>query len=112
MPHIELKYSDDLLINADEIFEVIENVINQHDSSSGVCKGRAYPTGLYKHTHILISLSLLEKPHRDDNFSQELINKLEKEVKKIIQQDCYFSLSLNYNLSYYITNQHHVEKSC
>lgn len=110
MPHIELKYSDDLMINTSEIFDAIENTINDYDASAGVCKSRAYPTNLYKHTHALISIALLKKEHRDAEFSHGLAKRLEKAVKALIQQNCYFSLSLEYSSDYYITGYHSVEK--
>ncbi|OAJ35184.1 hypothetical protein [Piscirickettsia salmonis] len=112
MPQIELKYSDDLIIDTNKIFEAIESTINEYDSSSGVCKSRAYATSLYKHTHILVSVFLLKKPHRDDRFSQGLTDNLEQAVKEFIQQKCYFSLSLEYNSDFYITNQYCAEKNC
>jgi len=106
MPHAEIKCSSDLDIHFEKLFAGIESTINQHDSSAGECKGRAYPTTLYKHSHILITISMLTKPHRDEVFTKNLSNALEVEIKKHLNQDCFFSLLLKYNLVQYVTNRH------
>ncbi len=54
MPHVEIKYSDDLNIDTKNIFDDIENIINEVDSGAGICKSRAYPCSEYKYTHILV----------------------------------------------------------
>ena len=50
MPHVEIKYSDNLDIDTKEVFDVIEGIINKKDSSAGVCKSRAYPCSEYKYS--------------------------------------------------------------
>lgn len=106
MPHAELKYSSDLDIDAAEVLEVIETIILRHDSASGECKGRAYPSETFRHTHMLVSVSLLSKPHRDRAFSEALMADLEKSVKACLGQTCFFSLSLTYSGEFYVTNEH------
>jgi len=106
MPHAELKYSGDLEIDSDDIFKVIENTIQAHDSGSGDCKCRAYPTDQFHHTHLLVTVSLLTKAHRDEAFTKRLMQDLETEVKKRLPQRCFFSLSLEYSSNYYVTNEH------
>lgn len=108
MPHAELKYSDDLAIDTDSVFEAIENTILAHDSGSGDCKCRAYPTDQYRHTHVLVTVSMLTKAHRDAAFTENLMQDLESAVKKHLDQDCFFSLSLDYSSDYYVTNEHRV----
>jgi len=109
MPHVEIKYSDNLKINTKEVFDDIETIINQEDSSAGVCKSRAYPCLEYKHSHILITISLLTKPHRDEAFTLTLSSKLEKSIKQHLKQSTYFSLNIEYSLAYYTTNIHLVD---
>ena len=113
MPHAEIKYSADLSLDTDLIFDLIERVLNEHDSSSGVCKGRAYPASSFKHTHILFEISILRKPHRDEAFVQGLVDDLEGQLKGLIGQSCYFSLSVDFSAVGYVTNQHltdHIKK--
>jgi hypothetical protein len=109
MPHAELKYSADLEIDAQAIFKTIEDTINEHDAGSGQCKCRAYPSAEFHHTHILISISMLPKPHRDDAFTEALINDLETKIKSRLEQNFFFSLLLEYSLKTYVTNEHRVD---
>ncbi|MFK7746502.1 MAG: hypothetical protein AB8B47_15720 [Roseobacter sp.] len=106
MPHAELKYSADLQIDAPALLAEIEATILRHDPQSGACKGRAYPAAKFHHTHLLVSLSLLEKPHRDAAFTTALMQELETVVKTQVQQPCYFSFGLDYSRGYYVTNSH------
>jgi len=109
MPHVEIKYSDNLVIDTKEVFDVIENVINKKDASAGECKSRAYPCSEYKYSHILVTVSLLTKPHRDKEFTLELSRELERTIKLHLKQSLYFSLNIEYSLDYYTTNIHRVE---
>lgn len=108
MPHAELKYSDDLALDAAAILADIEAVISRHDGGAGACKGRAYPSSQFHHTHVLLTLSLLSKPHRDAAFTQALMGDVEAAVKAKLPQSCHFSLSLTYSDAYYVTNYHEV----
>lgn len=106
MPHVEIKCSGDLKINFDELFYAIESTINHFDKSSGECKSRAYPTDIFKYSHILVTISMLAKPYRDETFTKSLSRALESEIKKHLKQDCFFSFLIEYNLTHYVTNQH------
>ena len=105
MPHAELKYSADLSIDAAAVLENIETVINDHDAGAGPCKGRAYPASVFHHTHLLVEISMLTKPHRDAAFTKDLITDLENHIKAMVQQSCYFSLELKYSGDTYVTNR-------
>lgn len=105
MPHAEIKYSNNLGIDAAKILSDIEATILRHDDGSGECKGRAYPTSEFKHSHILVSVGLLRKPHRDEEFTKALIGDLENTVKNYLSQRCFFSLSLNYSSENYVTDE-------
>lgn len=106
MPHAELKYSSDLNIDAPAILRAIEATILRHDAGAGECKGRAYPTADFHHTHILISVSLLTKAHRDEEFTRNLLTDLERDIKAFIHQPCQFSLGISYSDTAYVTNLH------
>lgn len=109
MPHVEIKYSDNLNLDVDEIFDVIEKTINDKDSNAGVCKSRAYPCSKYKYTHVLLTVSLLTKPHRDELFTKSLSEEIQKAIKSHFKQSLYFSLDIEYSSAYYSTNVHLVE---
>jgi len=109
MPHVEIKYSENLDLDTKNIFNTLEQVINKNDSSAGVCKSRAYPCSKYKHSHILVTISLLTKPHRNDVFTQKLSKEIEESIKKYFNQSLYFSLNIEYSQSYYTTNIHLVD---
>ncbi|KIC16500.1 MULTISPECIES: hypothetical protein [unclassified Leisingera] len=106
MPHAELKFSSDLDLDAEAILAEIEAVILEHDGGAGACKGRAYPTDRYHHTHITVSVALLTKPHRDEAFSKALLADLESRIKARLLQPCEFSLGLSYSTPFYVTNFH------
>ncbi|OBY28759.1 hypothetical protein [Leisingera sp. JC1] len=106
MPHAELKYSSNLDVDAEAILAEIETVILEHDCGAGACKGRAYSTDRYHHTHITVSVALLTKPHRDETFSRALLADLESRIKARLHQPCEFSLGLSYSTPFYVTNFH------
>lgn len=106
MPHAELKYSSDLEIDAGAILAAVEQTIQRHDAGSGECKGRAYPADQFHHTHLILSVSMLTKPHRDKAFTDALMQDIERVVKSKIGQSCYFSFALEYSTSAYVTNWH------
>lgn len=105
MPHAELKYSGDLKIDAGKMLRLIEERINAHDPAAGECKGRAYPASVFHHTHLLVEISMLTKPHRDAAFTRAVRDDLEQAVKACLRQQCYFSLAIRYSDDAYITNK-------
>ncbi len=106
MPHAEIKYSDDLAIDPYRILTRIEEVIQDHDPGAGACKGRAYPASVSHHSHIMIDISLLYKPHRNRAFRTKLLDALEVAIKREIPTLCAFSLGLRFNEEFYVTNTH------
>ncbi len=106
MPHADLKYSANLTVDAPAILAKIEAVIQSHDSGAGECKGRAYPADLFHHTHMLVDIAMLNKPHRDAAFMAPLMADLEAAIKAMIPQKCYFSLGIKLSDDYYVTNTH------
>ncbi|MCR9125266.1 MAG: hypothetical protein NXH82_03975 [Rhodobacteraceae bacterium] len=105
MPHAELKYSADLTIDPQAILAEIEAVIARHDPGAGACKGRAHAAPVWNHSHILVQVVMLAKPHRDAAFTETLIGALEQAVKARLTQPCFFSLSLDFNGPGYVTNR-------
>lgn len=108
MPHAELKYSNDLQLDPTGLLAEIEQIILRHDPAAGPCKGRAYPAPHFHHSHFLLVVSLLQKPHRNAGFSTSLMADIEAAMKVHIHQGCYFSFELVYSGSLYITNEHRV----
>ncbi|KGJ93660.1 tautomerase family protein [Colwellia psychrerythraea] len=109
MPHVEIKYSDNIKLDTNIVFDEVEEVINKHDKSAGECKSRAYPCSRFKYAHLLVTVSLLTKPHRDELFTQKLSNEIESVIKSHLKQSLYFSLNIEYSLNYYTTNIHCVD---
>ena len=105
MPHADIKYSADLSFDAKAALQRIEAIINDLDPSAGACKGRAYAAEIFHHTHILVEVSLLPKPHRDHAFMQSLSQALEADSKSQLTQACKFSLALNFSGENYVTNE-------
>lgn len=103
MPQVDLKYSGALQFDSDRLFEEIEVIINQMDDAAGACKSRAYPADKFLHRHVLLSVMLLDKPHRDEAFMEELQNKLAQILLSLIPQDCYYSVQLCFAPKYYLT---------
>jgi hypothetical protein len=106
MPHADLKYSDDLHIDAPKLLAQVEQIIQTHDAGSGACKGRAYPTAQYHHSHCLLSVSMLTKPHRDAAFTHKLLADLEAALRAALPKTCYFSVGIDYSNPYYVTGTH------
>ena len=103
MPHAEIKYSDDLNIDAVGLLKEIEAVILEHDPGAGDCKGRAFPIKDWHHTHVLLEVAMLTKPHRDDAFSQTMIKAFERVLHAHLSQKTYVSISLTYMGDTYFT---------
>lgn len=106
MPHAELKFSSDLTLDAKTILAEIESTIRAFDDSAGTCKGRAYPTDHFHHTHLAVTVSLLDKPHRDAEFCNTLLAKLESCVRAKLTQPCAVSFGLDFLPTYYSTGTH------
>ncbi len=106
MPHAELKFSDDLTFDAVSLLQAVEATIQRHDAGSGACKGRAYPARTFHHTHCMLDVSMLSKPHRDADFTQRLLADLKAEMERHLTQGCALSLGIRYSDAYYITGQH------
>jgi len=103
MPHLEIKYSADIQLNVEFLFDQIESAINQLDSSAGVCKSRAYAAQSYKHSHVMIEVWLLPKQHRNQAFTHALLKEIKDCVMRQITNGCYVSVQLYYRDTNYAT---------
>ena len=106
MPHADIKYSPNLQFEPQNVFAAIEDTTNAHYSDAGDCKWRSYPAKNSNHTHLLIEISMLTKPHRNHNFTIALRDAIETAVKVHLLQRCYFSLSITFTDDLYLTNEH------
>ena len=105
MPHADLKYSNDLQIDAPTILAAIEAMIHAHDSDAGDCKGRAYPTSEFNHSHLMVEILMYRRSHRDAAFLDALSLDLETMIKSHLNQACFFSLSISFLPPTYIPNR-------
>jgi hypothetical protein len=103
MPHLEIKYSADIELNIEFLFDQIESVINHLDPSAGVCKSRAYAAQSYKYSHVMIEVWLLPKQHRNQVFTHVLLKEIKDCVRKQIANGCYVSVQLYYRDTNYET---------
>lgn len=103
MPHAELKYSNDVTLDAAQLLADIEATILRHDTGSGACKGRAYPAAMWNHSHIMLDLAMLAKPHRDKAFADGLTAALNAEIKRHLSQKCYISIAVRFMDDTYYT---------
>ena len=108
MPHADLKYSLDLSFDPQAMFEAIKQTILAYDSGSGDCKCRSYPAEAGNHTHLLIEISMLSKPHRDAGFTRAQRDTIAAAVKKQLQQSYYISLAVIYSDAMYLTDRHEI----
>ena len=106
MPHATLSYSSDLQLDAGAMLRDIEETILAHDAGAGACKGRAYSASVFHHSHIMIDIALLDKPHRDAAFMAALARDLEARIKVHLLSPCAFSMEVRFSGSQYVTNMH------
>ncbi|MBT6521126.1 MAG: hypothetical protein HOM17_03350 [Rhodobacteraceae bacterium] len=67
---------------------------------------RSYPAEASNHTHLLIEISMLSKPHRDEAFTLRLRDAIAAAVKCHLKQSCYISLAITYSDAMYLTDRH------
>lgn len=103
MPHLDLKYSADISLDADAVLRGVEAIIQRHDAGSGACKGRAYPAPISHHRHLIAEISLLPKSHRDAAFMTALRDELADYLRGHLPSPCAFSLDLRFSGENYLT---------
>lgn len=103
MPHCELSYSSDLTIDANAILAEVEACILRHDDGAGDTKGRAYPAPVFHHTHLMVSVALLAKPHRNAAFMAALQTDLVDLISAHLPRPCWLSVDISFSTQNYHT---------
>lgn len=101
MPQADLSYSADLPLNIPAILQSIEATIKAFDPASGDCKARAHPVAQTLHNHLLLRLSLLQKPHRSDEFMTALNQQLADRLKPQLPTGVILGIELQFLSPYY-----------
>lgn len=96
MPQADLSYSSQIPLDTAAVLTAIETVISTQDAGAGACKGRAHPLEQTHHTHVLLRLRLLNKPHRDDLFMQALLTALQTALRPLIPAPCILGIELGF----------------
>lgn len=96
MPQADFIYSADIPLDAPTILAKVEAVIHAHDSKSGDCKGRAMACPQTHHTHALLRIRMLDKPHRDDAFMQALLAALQDALRPAIPAPCILGIEIGF----------------
>ena len=105
MPQADLKYSGDVKFDTIKLLADIEALILRHDSGAGACKGRAYPAQAFHHSHVLLEVGVLDKPHRDKAFMQALLDDLTALLDAALPKGTERAVSLKFALEHYETGQ-------
>ena len=103
MPQADLKYSTDLEFDTAEVLRGIEGIIARHDDGAGACKGRAYPAAVYHHSHVLLELTVLQKPHRDKAFCDALVADLVGFIEGYLPSGTERAVELHFASPRYVT---------
>lgn len=101
MPQADLSYSAQIAIDPMAVLTTIEAVIHANDSSSGDCKGRAHPCVQTHHTHVLLRLRMLDKPHRDAAFMQTLLTALQTALRPMLPAPCILGIEIGFLEQHY-----------
>ena len=101
MPQADLSYSAQIALDPAIILAKIEEVISAYDGNAGDCKGRAFAVENTHHSHILLRLRMLRKPHRDDTFMQGLLAALQTELRSHIPSPCILGIELGFLETHY-----------
>lgn len=101
MPQADLFFTADQTIAPVDTLLAIEQVIGAFDSGAGACKGRAHRIADFHHSHILLSLSMLPKDHRDAAFAEELGKRLAATLQPLAKADCAVNVHVRFDLVHY-----------
>lgn len=101
MPQADLSYSSQIALDPAAVLATIEAVISAQDSGAGACKGRAHPLETTHHTHVLLRLRMLDKPHRDDAFMQTLLVALQTALRPLVPAPCILGIELGFLQRHY-----------
>lgn len=101
MPQADLYFTKTQSLSTDVLAEV-ERIIAAHDSGAGLCKGRLHPVDTH-HDHVLLRLSMLPKPHRDDAYAADLGKKLAEAIRQHVTAPSALAVSISFDLKHYTT---------
>lgn len=105
MPQADLKYSADLVLDAPALLAEVEAVILRHDGGAGACKGRAYPAAGFHHSHVLLEVGILDKPHRDQAFCAALLADLTALLDAALPTGTERAVALSFATAHYTTGK-------
>ncbi|WP_128253287.1 hypothetical protein [Falsirhodobacter deserti] len=99
MPQADLYFTTDHKLEG--VLPEIERTIATFDGAAGQCKGRAHPVADHHHSHVLLRLSMLPKPHRDDAYAAELGKKLAEVVRPHVTAPSAVAVNISFDLVHY-----------
>lgn len=105
MPHAVFEYSADLSVDTTSLLEEVEATILRADDGSGDCKGRAYKVEEHHHSHAVLTVTMLAKPHRDESFRSALTRDLVATVSGYLPMGCFLSLQVDFAPKHYVTTK-------
>lgn len=105
MPQADFRYSPDIQIDAEKLLSDVELLILRHDQGAGACKGRAYRADLAHHSHALLSVMVLNKPHRDNAFMNALLQDLTALLDDYLPSGTERAVSLSFSSGFYSTGK-------
>lgn len=103
MPQADLFYTDDLDLDAVGVLRAVEQAIKARDESAGACKGRAVPVAQFHHSHVLLRVAVLEKPHRDAPFRAAMVAELIRVLDGLLPAGCQRAVELRFLSPDYIS---------
>lgn len=101
MPQADLHYTADQSLNAPALLAEIERIIHANDDTSGYCKGRGHRIEAFHHSHLLLRLSMLPKPHRDADYARDLGAKLATALQTQATAPCAVNVQIRFDLEHY-----------
>lgn len=105
MPQVDIKYTNGLAVDIPGLLSEIQAAINEWDPKAGVCKCRVYKADCYQNENVLVNIAVLKKPHRDAEFMQALLKRIDSILSHQIPTHCYGSVQLHFLSDYYVTSQ-------
>lgn len=103
MPQCDAFCSHDIQLDFAPVFQAIQDALSAHDSSTGVCKSRAFISDQSSHSNIAFRIALMQKPHRDKPFMLQCLNNLEAAIKPHLPDGIYYSVEVVFLSEHYLS---------
>ncbi len=103
MPQADLYITADQNLAPAAALAAVEKAILEFDSGAGACKGRAHGVAQYHHSHVLLKISMLKKPHRDAAYATELGLRLAAVLAASGQVTSPINVHISFDLDHYTT---------